>query len=273
MSKPTLLDLFCKAGGASRGYMDAGFLVVGVDNQPQPRYIGHAFYCADALEFMREHGHRFDAIAASPQCHAMTSVSNRWRGKGTKADPRRAGQRTHEGDGRSHTGRIGGRRMTLLRLCARWLYWRVRVARQERAPRPLGAFTQAWIGRWCHPVAALRLDALWRGLGGVAAAMGRAFVVIPGVGPLANLGGSLGGLGDASGLVGSGSDARRQGELRIGGGITLADLHGPGLRHSGFEAHRQAEQLRDSLSRLQAQQHDPFRSAFLAQMLENRNRP
>lgn len=29
--RPLLLDLFCGAGGAARGYMDAGFRVVGVD--------------------------------------------------------------------------------------------------------------------------------------------------------------------------------------------------------------------------------------------------
>ena len=31
MSAPTLLDLFCGAGGASVGYARAGFEVVGVD--------------------------------------------------------------------------------------------------------------------------------------------------------------------------------------------------------------------------------------------------
>ena len=40
MSQPLLLDLFCGAGGAARGYQQAGFEVHGVDHAPQPRYVG-----------------------------------------------------------------------------------------------------------------------------------------------------------------------------------------------------------------------------------------
>lgn len=80
MSRPTLLDLFCKAGGASKGYMDAGFLVVGVDIEPQPRYIGHAFYQADALEFLRDFGHLFDVRAGSPPCQKFSAMTKgRWK--------------------------------------------------------------------------------------------------------------------------------------------------------------------------------------------------
>jgi DNA (cytosine-5)-methyltransferase 1 len=35
MNKPKLLDLYCGAGGASKGYQRAGFYVVGVDINPQ----------------------------------------------------------------------------------------------------------------------------------------------------------------------------------------------------------------------------------------------
>jgi DNA (cytosine-5)-methyltransferase 1 len=68
--KPRLLDLFCKAGGAARGYQRAGFYVVGVDIEPQPRYAGNEFIQADALTFSCG---SFDAIHASPPCQAFTA--------------------------------------------------------------------------------------------------------------------------------------------------------------------------------------------------------
>ncbi len=70
MSRPRLLDLFCGAGGAARGYQLAGFHVTGVDINPQPRYAGDAFIQGDALAYVAEHGHEFDAIHASPPCQA-----------------------------------------------------------------------------------------------------------------------------------------------------------------------------------------------------------
>lgn len=88
MTRPRLLDTFCKAGGATRGYQRAGFYVVGVDIDPQPNYVGDEFIQADALQVLadREFLAGFDAIHASPPCEAFTQMSARWRGKGTKAD-------------------------------------------------------------------------------------------------------------------------------------------------------------------------------------------
>jgi len=66
-----LLDLFCGAGGAAMGYHRAGFEVVGVDINPQPRYP-FEFHQGDALEYARKHGHEFDAIHASPVCKGFS---------------------------------------------------------------------------------------------------------------------------------------------------------------------------------------------------------
>lgn len=75
MSRPRLLDLFCGAGGAARGYQRAGFYVVGIDNRPQPHYAGDEFVLADALTFpllapLTMSG--FDAIHASPPCQLFS---------------------------------------------------------------------------------------------------------------------------------------------------------------------------------------------------------
>lgn len=71
-----LLDLFCGAGGAARGYQQVGFHVTGVDNRPQPHYCGDAFVQADALEYLAEHGGEYDAIHASPPCQGYSILRN-----------------------------------------------------------------------------------------------------------------------------------------------------------------------------------------------------
>jgi DNA (cytosine-5)-methyltransferase 1 len=77
------LDLYCGAGGASRGLQRAGFHAVGVDLNPQPNYCGDVFIQADALAFL-EHADldRFDFIHASPPCQRFTSMRH---APGTKA--------------------------------------------------------------------------------------------------------------------------------------------------------------------------------------------
>jgi len=65
VSAPKLLDLGCGAGGATRGYQQAGFHVTGVDHRPQPHYIGDEFVLADMLEVPLG---GYDAIHASPPC-------------------------------------------------------------------------------------------------------------------------------------------------------------------------------------------------------------
>jgi DNA (cytosine-5)-methyltransferase 1 len=70
-----LLDLYCKAGGASKGYADAGFEVVGIDIKKQKRYP-FEFIQADCLEILQDLDYlrTFDVIAASPPCqtHSRT---------------------------------------------------------------------------------------------------------------------------------------------------------------------------------------------------------
>lgn len=83
--KPRLLDLFCGAGGAAMGYHRAGFEVVGVDINPQPHYP-FEFVRMDAIAYAMDRHGAFDAIHASPPCQAFTTMSNRWRGHGGRAD-------------------------------------------------------------------------------------------------------------------------------------------------------------------------------------------
>lgn len=73
--RPLLLDLYCGAGEAARGYSAAGFNVVGVDIAPQPHYP-YEFHQSDAIEFVLRHGREFDLIHASPPCQAYSTV--RW---------------------------------------------------------------------------------------------------------------------------------------------------------------------------------------------------
>lgn len=69
--KPRLLDLFCGAGGCTRGYQMAGFHVTGVDLVESPRYCGNDFIQADALEVALS---GYDAIHASPPCQHASSL-------------------------------------------------------------------------------------------------------------------------------------------------------------------------------------------------------
>lgn len=67
------LDLFCGAGGASKGYADAGFEVIGIDNDPAMLenypYEGHQMDWVDGL---RLYADQADLIHASPPCQAYS---------------------------------------------------------------------------------------------------------------------------------------------------------------------------------------------------------
>lgn len=84
--RPWMLDLFCCAGGATRGYQLAGFRVLGVDNQDRPEYCGDAFVKADAIMFALLFAHMFVFIHASPPCqfHSALTKGNKRRRQGQK---------------------------------------------------------------------------------------------------------------------------------------------------------------------------------------------
>lgn len=78
-ARPLLYDLFCKAGGATKGYQMAGFRVIGIDIEPQKNYIGDGFIQMDALEFLRRYlrgeFERADAFHASPPCQRWSDIT------------------------------------------------------------------------------------------------------------------------------------------------------------------------------------------------------
>jgi hypothetical protein len=88
-SRPVLIDLYCCAGGATKGYQRAGFTVIGVDIAPQPHYCGDKFIQMDAIMFLRgmlrdgafqfrgDWFHLDDVAAfhASPPCQAHSALT------------------------------------------------------------------------------------------------------------------------------------------------------------------------------------------------------
>jgi DNA (cytosine-5)-methyltransferase 1 len=72
-----LLDLYCKAGGASKGYANAGFEVTGIDIKKQKRYP-FTFIQADCLDVLQDLDYlrTFDVIAASPPCQTHSATKH-----------------------------------------------------------------------------------------------------------------------------------------------------------------------------------------------------
>lgn len=76
-----VLDICCKAGGTSMGYYRAGFEVVGVDIEPQPKFP-FKFIQADGLKFLAEHAHEYDLISVSPPCQEYSKSTEQWKKEG-----------------------------------------------------------------------------------------------------------------------------------------------------------------------------------------------
>ena len=89
-----VLDLYCCAGGAARGYKLAGATVVhGVDIVPRPNYCGDSFALSDALDYLATRVWpiriAYDLIHSSPPCQAgctLTNGTNKANGWGREHD-------------------------------------------------------------------------------------------------------------------------------------------------------------------------------------------
>lgn len=74
---PLLIDAFCGAGGAGRGYADAGFEVWGIDIKPQSSYP-YRFFRGDVFEVLPKLIAKYPVavVHASPPCQAYSKLTN-----------------------------------------------------------------------------------------------------------------------------------------------------------------------------------------------------
>jgi len=89
MPQKRILDMFCGAGGAGKGYADAGFEVVGIDIVEQPNFP-YEFILADVTSLnlhgtdtLKHYLAGYDAIHASPPCqnYCWSTAKHRRAGK------------------------------------------------------------------------------------------------------------------------------------------------------------------------------------------------
>ena len=80
-----ILDLFCGAGGAAKGYADAGFEVFGIDNKKHDDYP-FVMFVKDVMDLQPVDFVGFDAIHASPPCQPFTSLMKLAAAQGKKTN-------------------------------------------------------------------------------------------------------------------------------------------------------------------------------------------
>ena len=145
MRRPRLLDLYCCAGGAAKGYHDAGFDVTGVDIADRPNYP-FAFHRGDAIEYLLAHGHEYDAVHASPPCQSQCSLT--------------VGTNESRGWGGGHVDLVAPTRAALLRIGLPYVIeqpdGRAKIRRDVRLNGELFGLG-VWrprnfeLGGWCTP--------------------------------------------------------------------------------------------------------------------------
>jgi DNA (cytosine-5)-methyltransferase 1 len=85
VSRRYIGDFYSKAGGMGCGLRKAGWYVIGIDKDPQPRYAGDEFIQGDALKLLADKRFlaQFDAIHASPPCQkdSQATLSQRRAGR------------------------------------------------------------------------------------------------------------------------------------------------------------------------------------------------
>lgn len=79
------IDLFCGAGGASKGLADAGFTVTGVDLEWQKNYP-YTIQVRDVFSLTPQELGQYDFIWASPPCQRFSAMTKRWGRQGNHPD-------------------------------------------------------------------------------------------------------------------------------------------------------------------------------------------
>ena len=83
-TKYKLLDLYCGAGGCSKGYSEAGFTVTGIDIIKQPNYP-FTFIQGKSCCYFFSLLNQFDVFHFSPPCQKYSKAS-RWNSKTYSSD-------------------------------------------------------------------------------------------------------------------------------------------------------------------------------------------